>query len=119
MDLDLLDILTDPDLGGTDFTYDRVAATVNDKGRTVQTMTTLQASGNIQPAPGKERELLPEGDRTKEALLIFTVAELSAGSETTAPDLVTYRGRKYRVAMVEPWREHGGFTKAVAVLESL
>ena len=117
MGMDLLDILMDPDMGGTAFVYERVTETVSAKGRAETSSALVSADGNIQPAPGRERELLPEGDRAKESILIFTPAELSAGGGSIQADLVHYRDGKYRVATAEAWREHAGFTKAVAVLE--
>ena len=114
---ELLDVITDPDLGGCEFAYLRVTETVDSKGRSALTGMLQATQGNIQPAPGKERELLPEEDRVKAAILIFTPAELTVGQGATKADRIQYQGNIYRVALAEPWREHAGFTKAVAVLE--
>ncbi|MCL1939539.1 MAG: hypothetical protein FWG04_02625 [Desulfovibrionaceae bacterium] len=109
---DLLDIITDPDLGGCAFEYSRITESVNEKGRAVQAEQIFPAQGNIQPAPGKEREVLEDADRLKATILIFTPAPLTAG------DRVYHEGGVYRAALAEPWRQHAGFTKAIAVLES-
>lgn len=117
MDMDLLELITDPDLGGCRFHYWRSVETVNTKGRSEKTGTLLSAEGNIQPAPGKERELLEEGERQKATILIFTPAALTAGEDTTKADRVHHDGGIYRVSLAEPWQQHAGFTKAVAVYE--
>jgi hypothetical protein len=117
MDIDLRELITDPDLGGTTFWYGRAVETVNSKGRSEKAEELLSAEGNIQPAPGKERELLEEGERQKAAILIFTPAGLTAGEDKTKADRVYHDGGVYRVSLAEPWRQHAGFTKAVAVYE--
>ena len=117
MDADLLELITDPDLGGCTFHYWRSVETVNDKGRSEKTGELQSAEGNIQPAPGKERELLEEGERQKAAILIFTPAALTAGEDKTKADRVYHDGGVYRVSLAEPWQRHAGFTKAVAVYE--
>jgi hypothetical protein len=62
---------------------------------------------------------LPEEIYLKETITIYTQSDLTAGRGDRKADRVFYRGKAYRVVLVESWREHGGFTKAVAVLEEL
>jgi hypothetical protein len=114
---ELLDIITDPDLGGCEFSYGRVTETVDAKGRAAHTETIHSAQGNIQPAPGRERELLPDEDSLKSSILIFTPADLTAGVGDIKADRIFYRNGIYRVVLAELWREHAGFTKALAVLD--
>ena len=113
----LIAAIVDPDLGGELISFSRVSETVNDKGRARHSEVFDTALANVQPAPGKEREMLPEGDRDKAAIQIFCEKELVAGAAGRSADRVFYRNGVYRVALAEPWLEHGGFTKAVAVLE--
>lgn len=117
MELDLLEMITDPDLGGTSFIYGRAIEVVNSKGRSEKTEELHPAEGNIQPAPGKERELLEEGERQKAAILIFTPEKLTSGEDKTKADRVYHDCGVYRVSLAEPWQQHAGFTKAVAVYE--
>ncbi len=117
---DLQELITDPSLGGCAFTYGRIVEFVSEKGRVDFTETLFQARGNIQPAPGKEREVLEEADRLKAAILIFTPALLTAGAagevgeDSTKADRIYHKDNIYRVSLVEEWF---GFTKALAVLE--
>jgi hypothetical protein len=115
--MDLLDIITDPEMGGCSFQYGRITETVNDKGRAEFAEQKFPAEGNIQPAPGKEREVLEDADRMKASILIFTPAPLTVGEEKEKADRVYHEGSVYRVALAEPWQQHAGFTKAIAVLE--
>jgi hypothetical protein len=115
----LLEIITDPDLGGCCFSYGRVTETVDEQGRASYAQEMLSAWGNIQPAPGKERVTLEDSERLQAAILIFTPADLTAGGGAARrADRIYYSDNVYRVALAEPWREHAGFTKAVAVLEA-
>lgn len=113
----LLDVIIDPELGGGVYRYGRIIETVNDYGRAAFSERPGTFSGNVQPAPGRERELLPEGDRERASILIFADENLSAGEDESRADRVYYQGDVYRVRLSEPWREHAAFTKAVAVLE--
>lgn len=117
--MNFLELITDPDLGGTSFEYGRLKEHLTDKGRAELIETRHPAQGNIQPAPGKERELLPEGDRAKASIIIYTPAALLAGQEATKADRIYYGGETYRVALVEAWQQAGNFTKAIAVKESV
>lgn len=114
----LTDVILDPELGGGTFKGSRITESFDDYGRAQFAAEPFEFSGNIQPAPGRERELLPEGDREKETLLVFTPAALSAGQGQNRADRLYYQGNVYRVALAEAWREHAAFTKALAVLEA-
>lgn len=117
MDRNLRELLTDPDLGGTHFVYWRAVESVTSKGRAETSRVLHTADGNIQPAPGKERELLEEGERQKAAILVFTPAALTAGEDKTKADRIAHDGGMYRVYLAETWQGHAGFSKAVAVYE--
>lgn len=119
MDMDLLEMITDPDLGGCAFAYGRVTETVNADGRAEFSEERHEAQGNIQPAPGREREVLEEADRLKAAVIIYTPAPLTAGEGRIKADRVYHEGCVYRVTLAEPWQQHAGFTKALAVMEGL
>lgn len=120
--LDLVDVILDAAMGAINYEYERITETVDEYGRAEFVAETLNGRGNFQPAPGKEIERLPEEDRGKEAFIVFTPAELIAGPEEpeepqTKADRVHYNGKRYRVSLAEPWREAGGFTKAIIVFE--
>jgi hypothetical protein len=114
---DLVDVILDPDMGGGVYAAERVDEIVDDGGYSSQSVSFFELRGNIQPLSGRERELLPEGGLERESIVIFTPQELCSGSATRRADRVFYRGAAYRVRLVEHWREHAGFTRAVAELE--
>jgi hypothetical protein len=63
---------------------------------------TIRAS--VQPAGPRDLLHLPEGDRTKGAVKIYTDSELSEGDESLAlvPDELTWNGEQWQVQKV--WR---------------
>jgi hypothetical protein len=69
------------------------------------TYTDYEMIASIQPINGRELEILPEGQRTKEAVRIYTKFGLQQAVEqqNVKGDLVSYRGRQYEVHKVEPW----------------
>ncbi|WP_223643946.1 hypothetical protein [Corallococcus sp. EGB] len=71
---------------------------------------------SVQPLSGRERQLLPEGQRSEERLLVVTATELRAAdvSASREGDVLVYRGESFEVEAVERWDELGGFWKARA-----
>jgi hypothetical protein len=59
---------------------------------------TFEAFGNIQPLNGKELLQLPEGDRDRQAVKIYTAFALENNDTVTRAD-----GINYEVQAVEDW----------------
>lgn len=80
-----------------------------------ETSTTITAS--VQPVSGREVLRLPEGLRTREVVVAFSMSELRAADEVagTQPDRLVWRGSTYEVQSVEHWPVVGGHYRAVAV----
>jgi len=55
-------------------------------------------SGNVQPLSGRELQQLPEGDRERQPLKIYTAFALANGDVVTRGD-----GIEYEVQAVEDW----------------
>ena len=75
-----------------------------DTGRTIKpTPTTSLIVGSFQPLTGKERDALPEGVRTREALKVYTKSEIrTADQHTGTPaDEIEYDGRVFVVTAVD------------------
>ncbi len=85
-------------------------------GRWVEgTATTFEIVANIQPATPKELERLPEGQRTREVIAVWTDTELKTATVPVGSrgDRIAYGGASYEVQAVERW-ELGGYWKALA-----
>lgn len=98
------------------FTCLRRVESVNDYGRAEYEETATPMTGAVQPATARELERLPEGERDRETLVIYTRQPLCVGNlaEGTAADCVLYNDARYTVAAVETWP---GYTRALAQKE--
>lgn len=67
--------------------------------------TELEIPASVQPMKPNERLLLPEGQRTKEVVKIFTVERLCTTDERggTKADIITSKGRLFEIAGVDDW----------------
>lgn len=117
MESTLADLLQDPDLVLPFVILRRAEGMV--KGRSVITETPEDATGVVQPAMARELERLPEADRVKSTIAVFTVAPLRVGDEAQgiSADGIVWRGDTYTIAAVEDWTQYG-FYKALAHKEA-
>jgi hypothetical protein len=67
----------------------------------------------VQPATPKELARLPEGQRSREVIAVYTETELRIGGPGAAADRIGHAGATYEVHSVERW-DVGGFYKALA-----
>lgn len=85
-------------------------------GRWVETSAaTFQIKACIQPAGAEELLRLPEGQRTRKVISIWTETELRTATYPAGAraDRITYGGESYEVQAVELWEE-GGYYRALA-----
>lgn len=122
--LDLGALLDDPDFV-IGFQIARRTRTVNDYGRAVTEEEILPARGAVQPATPEELERLPEGDRHRESISVWTLFALrdgnaDEGDAQAAPDVVICdaqgRSGRFVVAALERW---GEYSKAICVREMI
>jgi hypothetical protein len=109
-----------PDAMFTSVTVTRAAAGSYVDGRWVAGSTsTLTVTASAQPHRARPDELLhlPEADRTRESLRLYTETELqTADEETQTPaDLVTWDGEQWEVVRVESWPLGLAHYKAIAL----
>jgi hypothetical protein len=95
-------------LATDDLTISRPSTGFDANGRrTNSAASTFPARASVQPASGRDLQRLPEGDRDREALTVFTSAVLHTG------DRFTYGGEAFEVGHVDRWQA-GNFHKAIA-----
>lgn len=75
-------------------------------GTTQEPDFTIRTS--VQPARGKELEVLPEGLRTSEVYKIYPEIELRAVDQHSQEeaDIVVYNGNEYKVQHLEAWQNN-------------
>lgn len=78
------------------------------KGRASISMQAEPAIGVVQPAQAKDLERLPEGDRDKETIAVYTQSPLSVGEGEgpTKADAIRFNEALYTVTSVEAWPKY-------------
>lgn len=83
------------------------------------TKTEVVIYANIQPSFGSYlTRLLPEGDREKEGIIIFSndwVYTARSGCSQLEADIILYRGAQWKVLASRPFGNFGEHCEAVAV----
>lgn len=105
LDFDATDLIES--LGtGTYTVTRRAAATTDGHGRAVAGSTsTLTITAGVQPASGRDLQRLPEGRRTIETRVVYTITPLLTGGKGAAneADLISIEGATYEVELAQKW----------------
>lgn len=89
-------------------------------GRFTEGTTTAQEQKvSVQPMTGRDLQLLPEGLRVRNSIVVFSREELkTADTALKVPaDQVVYKSRTYEVHTSEDWSDHGGFYRTICIQE--
>ena len=116
---DISAALPDPELGFLSFTVRRLTYRLS-QGTTTVSRTDLPAEGCIHPGTPEMAQLLPEEERHKDLIAIYTSFPLSMGNNPggvtwSAADRILYDGRVWKLARVRDWARFG-YYQALAVL---
>ena len=111
--------LLDPGLGFLHFTV-RCLTYHLSQGTTSVTHADCPAEGCIHPGTPEMTQLLPEEERHKDLIAVYTSFPLSMGSNHggtswTAADRILYDGRVWKLVRLRDW-SHFGYYQALAVL---
>lgn len=111
--MDLFDILKDPDFASV-CTLISIARTVDDQGRNQESDQRQDIEAAIQPASPKEIETLPEAERTRSTIAVWSMAPLDLGGK------ISWRGDLYKIASVNIWDGFGDrLFHALAIKENV
>jgi len=107
----ITDTLSDPELGYTPFTVERITYTRTRSGNTSRSET-FSASGLIHPGTPEMLQLLPEEERKEAFIAVYTDFALStgdpgSGASFTGADRVHWAGQVWRVVRVRDWSGFG------------
>lgn len=105
--------LIDPELGYTAFQVLRDTCALS-RGTASRSRETLSAGGCIHPGTPEMTELLPEEERHRAFIVIYTPFVLSlgenpGGTEYTASDRILYGGRIWKLVRLRDWSAFGYF----------
>jgi hypothetical protein len=116
MRINVADLMTDADLGGTTFARRRPTSSLASEGQVVVSYASASLAGIVQPAATTDANLLPEGVRISDVQAFFTAGDVSAGDgKSQLPDVLQYGGQTFRVLHVQAFDQHG-MRKALAQL---
>ncbi|EOV4147087.1 head-tail adaptor, partial [Yersinia enterocolitica] len=102
-----------PDFVDTTLVCHRQLQTVDDDGFTTNTPQDTPFSGVVTVDRSLEARRMQAGQNINGAILIVTQFQLTQGQPGLDADVITYRGRKYRVTFADPYTAYGvGFVQA-------
>lgn len=118
--LDLSDVLLDPDFMTMDLVCKRLAVSVGNNGRSNKSEQSFQFSGVVTTNNGQNMDRREDGTLIKGAINIHTRTELTAGDTNNQADEITWKGKTYYVVQVLDNLHYGiGFNKAICELKPL
>ena len=119
-DLDVSDVLLDPDFMTMDLVCKRLAVAVGNNGRSNKSEQSFQFSGVVTTNNGQNMDRREDGTLIKGAINIHTRTELTAGDANNQADEITWKGKTYYVVQVLDNLHYGiGFNKAICELTPL
>lgn len=111
--LDVTEVLLDPDFVDTTLVCHRQIQSRDDDNFTTNTQQGIPFSGVVTVDRSLEARRMAAGQNINGAILIVTQFRLTQGQPGLDADIVTYRGRTYRVTFVDPYTAYGaGFVQA-------
>ncbi|WP_048784612.1 hypothetical protein [Pantoea vagans] len=116
--LDVTDVLLSSEFLDTTLVVKRNEQTVDEDGFARNTTTETLFGGVVTVDRSLEARRMQAGQVIDGAILIITTYRLSSGNTGIDADIVTYRGRDYRVTFVDPYTAYGaGFVQAHCELQ--
>jgi hypothetical protein len=118
--LDVSDVLLDPDFIYTGIICKRTEVIVGNNGRPQETTISKPFNGVVTTNNGIKMDRRPDGTLIKGAINIHTQFILIPGDKKTKADEITWKGKTYIVAQVSDNSHYGqGFIKAICELKPL
>ncbi|AZI87559.1 head-tail adaptor [Kosakonia sp. CCTCC M2018092] len=116
--LDVSDVLMSPEFLDMSLVVTRSAQSVDKDGFPQNTLTQTSFGGVVTVDRSLEARRMQAGQVIGGAILIITTFRLTNGNTGVDADIVTYRGRDYRVTFVDPYTAYGaGFVQAHCELQ--
>lgn len=118
--LDVSDVLLDPDFISKGIDCKRTAVVPGGNGRPQTTVTNSKFNGVVTSNDGFKLDRRPDGTVIKGAINIHTRFVLTEGDASHQADEITWQGREYIVSQTLPNTQYGrGFIKAICILKPI
>lgn len=119
-DLDVSEILTDPEFLDSTLVCVRSVQTVGTDGIAVLAQTKTAFAGVVTQDGGEVLRRIAAGERITGSIAVVTRFSLLAGSPTNTADVVQWGGNSYTVSQVSDYSRYGaGFVEAICDLVAL
>lgn len=118
--LDVSDVLLDPDFMDTGIICNRTSVIVGNNGRAQGSTTSTPFSGVVTTNNGLKMDRREDGTLIKGAINIHTQFALTSGDAKNKADEIIWKGKTYIVSQVLDNLHYGqGFIKAICELKPL
>lgn len=118
--LDVSDVLLDPDFISKGLLCKRTEVVIGDNGRPQSTVTMHTFNAVVTTNDGDKLDRKPDGTMIKGAINIHTRFVLSEGDADHQADEITWQGREYIISQVLSNTHYGrGFIKAIGILKPI
>lgn len=118
-EIDVSDILTDPDFTDPVTLIDRVSRP-NDRGENTIFEVKHETIGSVQPASGRALIRVPEDMRVENMSSFWIKGIIVATAPGKYSSILVFQGRRYEVQHVFDWSNFGeGFTEGICVAEKV
>lgn len=118
--LDVSDVLLDPDFMTTDLICNRIQVVPQQNGTANTSLQSTPFAGVVTTNNGLNMDRREDGTLIKGAINIHTQFNLTSGDSSTRADEIQWRGKTYIVSQVLSNAHFGqGFVKAVCELKPL
>ncbi len=119
-DIDVSEILTDPDFLDSTLVCVRSVQTVGADGIAVLAQTKTRFAGVVTQDAGAVLRRIAAGERITGSISVVTYFRLLAGSPTNTADVVQWGTNSYTVSQVSDYSRYGaGFVEAICDLVAL
>lgn len=118
VNVDVADLIDDFRVDGGVTIKRYAASTLNSRGEKVKASPSTVALTDVavHTASGRELQRLPEADRRKESIRVYTKVELFTAGDSQDPDVVLYDSKRYEVKLVDDYERQGGVYISTATL---
>lgn len=117
--IDVSDLMSDPDFADV-LSVERNTLAVSQFGRGITTIQTYPFMGVVQAPNADVLQQLPDEERVRGSIQVYTTFRLYSVTDSTSPDVVVWKGRHYVVQQIDDWTNWGaGHVSALCTLREL
>lgn len=118
VNVDVADLIDDFPVDGGVTIKRYAASTLDSRGEQVKASPSTIALTDVavHTVAGRELDRLPEADRRKEAIRVYTKVELFTAGDGQDPDVILYDSKRYEVKLVDDYERQGAVYISTAVL---